>query len=130
MSLKLPLFDAKTVSFFLKSLSEFIYCPKKFLEVEKHMKNCTSNCSWTLSLNKIQYFKNLRHCFITTFLLFETHLFPIICCSWLLRYGVPKSSNEGLYKSKIIIPYVKKQEHGSFPLFNFHVKCSLILKLT
>ena len=75
----------KNCLIFFKSLSEFIYCPKKFLEVEKHMKNCTSNCSWTLSLNKIQYFKNLRHCFITTFLLFETHLFPIIYCSWLLR---------------------------------------------
>ena len=46
----------KTVSHFCE-ITRLFLCPKKFTKVNRHKKNCTSNCSLTLLLNEIKILK-------------------------------------------------------------------------
>ena len=102
-SLKLPLFDVQNiVSLFWNYSLNFsvlgLHCPEKFTEVQKHVKNCTSNYSLKLPINETE---NLRHRFVTTPLLFQTHISPSTCCWWLSKKNTQKSGFKELFKSKI-----------------------------
>ena len=56
-----------------------------------------------------QNFKNLRHHFVTTTLLFQTNLSPSPYCSWLSRHRNPKSGYKGFFESKI--EWVSQNNH-------------------
>ena len=57
MTLKLSLFEVQNGVSFLWNYSWLFLCPKKFTKVNRHKKNCTSNCSLTLLLNEIKILK-------------------------------------------------------------------------
>ena len=52
----------------------------------QHVKNCTSNYSWCYRWTE-QNFENLRHPFVTTFLLFQTNLWWLSRCKTSLQSG-------------------------------------------